>query len=103
MVPGVSYSREVARVLPSRDVGLVSVGLFDPVALVVGLLSVNGSAIMGISTACRVLETLISSSISLPMYEDVATAFVAVDKRAELRLVRVAGPEELLCDSVSTM
>lgn len=37
------------------------------------------------------------------MYEDVATAFVAADKRAELRLVRVEGPEEMFEDSVSTI
>jgi hypothetical protein len=58
---------------------------------------------MGISTACSVLELLISSSRSLPVYEDVATAFVVADKRAELRLVSVAGPEETLEGSVSTM
>lgn len=58
---------------------------------------------MGISTACRVLATLISSSISLSVYEDVATAFVAADKRAELRLVRVEGPEEMFGNSVSTI
>lgn len=89
--------------LPSRDVR-VSEGLLDPVALVVGLTSVNGCAMIGIWTACRVLETLISSSISLPVYEDVATALRAgADKRAELRLVKVAGPEETFEDSVSTM
>lgn len=103
MVPGVSYSSEVARVLPSRDVGVVSGGLFNPVALI-GLRSVKGCAMMGISTVCKVLETLISSSSSLPVYEDVATGlFVAADKRAELRLVRVASPEETFCDSVSTV
>jgi hypothetical protein len=94
----------VALVLPSRDVGVVSVGLFEPVALRIGLISVYGFAMMGISTACNVRETLISSSSSLSAYAEVAMTLCDVaDKRAELRLVKVAGPEETLQDSVSTM
>jgi hypothetical protein len=52
---------------------------------------------MGISTAFNVRETLISSSSSLSAYAEVAmTLCVVADKRAELRLVNVAGPEEAL-------
>lgn len=52
---------------------------------------------MGMWTACNVRAVLISSSSSLPAYEDVAmTLWVVVDNRAELRLVKVAGPEETL-------
>lgn len=73
-------------------------GLFDPVALpLIGLVSVYGCAMTGIWTACNVRAPRISSSSSLPAYEDVAmTLWVVADRRAELRLVKVAGSEETL-------
>ena len=96
VVPGVSSSSEVALVLPSTEVGVVSVGLLDPMGLMTGLLISMGD-MAGISTARNFLETLISSSKSLSMSEEFAMTLLEMpDVREELRLIDVVGRLEEL-------
>jgi hypothetical protein len=97
VVPGVSSSSEVALVLPSTEGRVVSVGLWDPMVLMTGLLLMSMGDMAGISTARNFLETLISSSKSLSMSEEFAMTLLEMpDVREELRLIDVVGRLEEL-------